>query len=31
MFGSVELDSLDPGRVDYVNIKVVSDQEGAFT
>uniref|UniRef100_H3D817 ADP-ribosyl cyclase/cyclic ADP-ribose hydrolase n=1 Tax=Tetraodon nigroviridis TaxID=99883 RepID=H3D817_TETNG len=29
MFGSVELDGLDPCRVNYVNIKVVSDQEGA--
>lgn len=31
MFGSVELDSMDPCRVNYVNIRVVSDQEGAFT
>lgn len=31
MFGSVELDSLDPCRVNYVNIKVVSDQDGAVT
>lgn len=31
MFGSVELDSLDPCRVNYVNIRVVSDQEGVFT
>lgn len=30
MFGSVELDSLDPCRVDHVNIKVVTDQEGPF-
>lgn len=28
MFGSVELESLDPGRVNYVNIKVVSCQQG---
>ncbi|XP_054479359.1 ADP-ribosyl cyclase/cyclic ADP-ribose hydrolase 1-like [Anoplopoma fimbria] len=30
MFGSVELDSLDPCRVDYVNIKVVTNLEGPF-
>lgn len=30
MFGSIELDSLDPCRVDYVNIKVVTDQGGPF-
>ncbi|XP_003979462.3 ADP-ribosyl cyclase/cyclic ADP-ribose hydrolase 1-like [Takifugu rubripes] len=30
MFGSVELDSLDPCRVDHVNIKVVTDREGPF-
>lgn len=30
MFGSVELDSLDPCRVDHVNIKVVTDQQGPF-
>uniref|UniRef100_A0A3P8SSK7 ADP-ribosyl cyclase/cyclic ADP-ribose hydrolase n=1 Tax=Amphiprion percula TaxID=161767 RepID=A0A3P8SSK7_AMPPE len=28
MFGSVELDSLNPQRVDYVNIKVVTNLEG---
>ncbi|XP_028288852.1 ADP-ribosyl cyclase/cyclic ADP-ribose hydrolase 1-like [Parambassis ranga] len=28
MFGSVELDSLNPERVDYVNIKVVTNLEG---
>ncbi|XP_060920320.1 ADP-ribosyl cyclase/cyclic ADP-ribose hydrolase 1 isoform X1 [Labrus mixtus] len=28
MFGSVELDSLNPHRVDYVNIKVVTNLEG---
>nr|XP_040023391.1 ADP-ribosyl cyclase/cyclic ADP-ribose hydrolase 1-like [Gasterosteus aculeatus aculeatus]XP_040023392.1 ADP-ribosyl cyclase/cyclic ADP-ribose hydrolase 1-like [Gasterosteus aculeatus aculeatus] len=31
MFGSVELDGLDPCRVDYVNIKVVTNLEGPFT
>ncbi|TWW53419.1 ADP-ribosyl cyclase/cyclic ADP-ribose hydrolase 1 [Takifugu flavidus] len=30
MFGSVELDSLDPCRVDHVNIKVVTDRDGPF-
>lgn len=30
MFGSVELDSLNPCRVDYVNIKVVTNLEGPF-
>lgn len=30
MFGSVELDGLDPCRVDYVNIRVVTDQGGPF-
>ncbi|XP_031705721.1 ADP-ribosyl cyclase/cyclic ADP-ribose hydrolase 1-like [Anarrhichthys ocellatus] len=30
MFGSVELDGLDPRRLDYVNIKVVTDLEGPF-
>lgn len=30
MFGSVELDSLSPCRVDYVNIKVVTNLEGPF-
>ncbi|XP_008303881.1 ADP-ribosyl cyclase/cyclic ADP-ribose hydrolase 1-like [Stegastes partitus] len=28
MFGSVELDNLNPQRVDYVNIKVVTDLKG---
>lgn len=28
MFGSVELDSLNPQRVNYVNIKVVTNLEG---
>lgn len=30
MFGRVELDSLNPCRVDYVNIKVVANLEGPF-
>ncbi|XP_034717965.1 ADP-ribosyl cyclase/cyclic ADP-ribose hydrolase 1-like [Etheostoma cragini] len=30
MFGSVELDSLNPHRVNYVNIKVVTNLEGPF-
>ncbi|TMS08947.1 ADP-ribosyl cyclase/cyclic ADP-ribose hydrolase 1 [Larimichthys crocea] len=30
MFGSVELDGLNPHRVDYVNIKVVTNLEGPF-
>ncbi|KAM7390213.1 hypothetical protein PAMA_008409 [Pampus argenteus] len=30
MFGSVELDCLNPKRVNYVNIKVVTDLEGPF-
>lgn len=30
MFGRVELDSLNPCRVDYVNIKVVTNLEGPF-
>ncbi|XP_018556349.1 ADP-ribosyl cyclase/cyclic ADP-ribose hydrolase 1 [Lates calcarifer] len=30
MFGSVELDSLNPQRVDYVNIKVVTNLEGPY-
>ncbi|XP_056155822.1 ADP-ribosyl cyclase/cyclic ADP-ribose hydrolase 1-like [Lampris incognitus] len=30
MFGSVELDSLNPRMVDYVNIKVVANLEGPF-
>lgn len=30
MFGSVELDGLNPHRVDYVNIKVVANLEGPF-
>ncbi|XP_074550154.1 ADP-ribosyl cyclase/cyclic ADP-ribose hydrolase 1-like [Halichoeres trimaculatus] len=30
MFGSVELDSLNPHRVDHVNIKVVTNLEGPF-
>ncbi|KAM9839725.1 ADP-ribosyl cyclase/cyclic ADP-ribose hydrolase 1 [Aulostomus maculatus] len=30
MFGSVELDSLNPRRVNYVNIKVVTNLDGPF-
>uniref|UniRef100_A0A3P9LSL4 ADP-ribosyl cyclase/cyclic ADP-ribose hydrolase n=1 Tax=Oryzias latipes TaxID=8090 RepID=A0A3P9LSL4_ORYLA len=30
MFGSVELDSLNPQRVDHVNIKVVTNLEGPY-
>ncbi|XP_061614903.1 ADP-ribosyl cyclase/cyclic ADP-ribose hydrolase 1 isoform X1 [Phyllopteryx taeniolatus] len=30
MFGSVELDNLNPQRVNYVNIKVVTNLEGPF-
>ncbi|XP_040921222.1 ADP-ribosyl cyclase/cyclic ADP-ribose hydrolase 1-like [Toxotes jaculatrix] len=30
MFGSVELDSLNPQRVDYVNIKVATNLEGPY-
>lgn len=30
MFGSVELDSLNPQRVNYVNIKVVTNLEGPY-
>ncbi|XP_071340879.1 ADP-ribosyl cyclase/cyclic ADP-ribose hydrolase 1-like isoform X2 [Trachinotus anak] len=30
MFGSVELDNLNPQRVDYVNIKVVTNLEGPY-
>ncbi|XP_056290656.1 ADP-ribosyl cyclase/cyclic ADP-ribose hydrolase 1-like [Pseudoliparis swirei] len=30
MFASVELDSLDPGRVDHVNIKLVTNLDGPF-
>ncbi len=30
MFGSVELDGLDPHRVNYVNIKVVTNLDGPF-
>ncbi|XP_061821208.1 ADP-ribosyl cyclase/cyclic ADP-ribose hydrolase 1 isoform X3 [Nerophis lumbriciformis] len=31
MFGSVELDGLNPHRVNYVNIKVVTNLDGPFT
>lgn len=30
MFGSVELESLNPCNVNYVNIKVVTNPEGPF-